>query len=370
MVRDQLERSLALSGGLEVEEGQKYALRRGLELEDLATDFSYFEGEWFDCLHTTLMVFNGNPADKHIVEQVGCDLGKLGTVSKVGQSDQTLMMDIYLLNHCFFHDLGGNGQDPCPNDLLPDDSRGDGNVLVKYSMKGIGSFADANKIEFFSDHTYLKDESGEWQINFERAKIENMDTMVCHKHLNGIVCDWHINEYRTSTKITTGCEKNGKCKTEWNENKCTRKDGTWTDTCVVKRIADGFVYDSFGSYYLVKTPDECTLTCDTDESGDPDPEENVTGCYRGGQCLGANGCCDCSIKDEQSCVSNANPGILSDGCRPICLPEVEDGIGCYKGGECAGANGCCDCSIKDEESCENNENPGIFFSEGCEPICL
>ena len=53
-------------------------------------DFSYFEGDWYNCLHTTLMTFNGEPAEKHIVEQVGCDFGNLGTVTKVGNNDQTL----------------------------------------------------------------------------------------------------------------------------------------------------------------------------------------------------------------------------------------------------------------------------------------
>lgn len=56
----------------------------------LHTDFSVFEGTWYDCLHTTLMTFNGDPADKHNVEQVGCEGGELGTVTKVGNNDQTM----------------------------------------------------------------------------------------------------------------------------------------------------------------------------------------------------------------------------------------------------------------------------------------
>ena len=228
------------------------------------------------------------------------------------------------MNHCFFHDLGGEGQKACPNDLLDSDDRGDGNILVKYSFKGIGSFADGDTVEFFSDHTYLKDENGNWKPNRKRAHIENMDTMVCQKYMNGIVCDWRINEYRTSSKMEHGCmSSKGKCKPKMNRKRCEKKAGTWTEECpVIHREENGFVYDSFGSYYLVKDTDQCKVTCATDAPSTadqtPSPEAAVSGCYRGGQCGSSHGCCDCSIKDEESCTENENPGIWSDGCRGIC----------------------------------------------------
>lgn len=66
-------------------------LEEARHLEDtLNTDFSFFVGTWHDCLHTTLITFDGEPAEKHIVDKVGCEGGELGTVSNVGNYQQTL----------------------------------------------------------------------------------------------------------------------------------------------------------------------------------------------------------------------------------------------------------------------------------------
>jgi len=271
-VREQLEIA-GQNYGLEEEHD---SLRKLSVPAELSVDFSMFQGSWYDCMHTTLMTFNGEPADKHIIEQVGCDYGNIGNITKVGNHTQTLMFDIYVLNHCWFHDLGGNGQKPCPNDRLASDSRGDGNVLVKYSYKGIGSFAETNKIDFFTDHTSIKDEDGNWKINFNRAKVENTDTMVCQTHWKGIVCDWKINEYRTSTtkKLMKTCtHKNGEClKNKVNDKKKCKKNKKWiwdvnakcSNATTTTTVEDGFVYDSFGSYYLVKDTAQCDA-CGTED---------------------------------------------------------------------------------------------------------
>jgi len=311
LVRDRLEMNLHLNGM-----GAEHDQER--HLSTLNTDFSYFLGEWYDCLHTTMMTFNGDTASKHVLDQVGCDGGLFGDVTKVGTGDQTLSFDIFLLNHCWFHDLGAPGQDPCPNDLLENDSRGDGNILVKYSFKGIGSFADSDRIEFHSDHSSLRDpDTGAWQPNLERAKLENMDTLVCEKHHGGIVCDWRINEYRTATNLVEeGCKKGkNNCKPEWNKKKCDKKGGEWTDECSrTEYTPNGFVYDSFGSYYLVKDNSQCNVQCSTaNPSSTLAPETKVSGCYTGGLCNGAHGCCDCTMTEE---TCNA---IWTDGCRPICF---------------------------------------------------
>jgi len=333
-VREQLEIA-GQNYGLEEEHD---SLRKLSVPAELNVDFSMFQGSWYDCMHTTLMTFNGEPADKHIIEQVGCDYGNLGNITKVGNHTQTLMFDIHVLNHCWFHDLGGNGQKPCPNDRLASDSRGDGNVLVKYSYKGIGSFAETNKIEFFTDHTSIKDEDGNWKINFNRAKVENTDTMVCQTHWKGIVCDWKINEYRTSTaeKLMETCTfKNGKCpKKTQNKKQCERKKWIWdvnakcSNATTTTTVEDGFVYDSFGSYYLVKDTAQCDVACGTEDPTSPTVSpvaENVKvfGCYRGGQCgENAHGCCDCSIKSEQECADSGKDWttkpIWSGGCKEIC----------------------------------------------------
>lgn len=312
IVRDRLEMNLHLNGM-----GAEHDQER--HLGTLNTDFSYFLGQWYDCLHTTMMNLDSETAEKHIVDQVGCDGGLFGDVTKVGTQDQTLSFDVFLLNHCFYHDLGGPNQDPCPNDVLDSDPRGDGNVLVKYSFTGIGSFADADRIEFHSDHTYLRNSNGEWVPNLERAKVENMDTLVCEKYNDGIVCDWRINEYRTATHvIEMGCKKKNDCKTEWDEKKCDKKGGEWTDECSrIEYIPDGFVYDSFGSFYLVKDNAQCNIGCSTDAPSSvdatPAPEANVWGCYTGGACNGSHGCCDCTMTEE-TCN-----GVWTDGCRPICF---------------------------------------------------
>jgi len=333
-VREQLEIA-GQNYGLEEEHD---SLRKLSVPAELNVDFSMFQGSWYDCMHTTLMTFNGEPADKHIIEQVGCDYGNLGNITKVGNHTQTLMFDIHVLNHCWFHDLGGNGQKPCPNDRLASDSRGDGNVLVKYSYKGIGSFAETNKIEFFTDHSSIKDEDGNWKINFNRAKVENTDTMVCQTHWKGIVCDWKINEYRTSTteKLMKTCTfKNGKCpKKTQNEKQCERKKWIWDvnaeclNVTMTTTVEDGFVYDSFGSYYLVKDTAQCDVACGTEDPTSPTvspvaEDVKVFGCYRGGQCgENGHGCCDCSIKSEQECADSGkdwtNKPIWSDGCKEIC----------------------------------------------------
>merc|ERR1712194_927869 len=292
---------------------------------ELSVDFSMFQGSWYDCMHTTLMTFNGEPADKHIIEQVGCDYGNIGNITKVGNHTQTLMFDIHVLNHCWFHDLGGNGQKPCPNDRLASDSRGDGNVLVKYSYKGIGSFAETNKIYFFTDHTSIKDEDGNWKINFNRAKVENTDTMVCQTHWKGIVCDWKINEYRTSTtkKLMKTCtHKNGKCmKNKVNEKKC-KKNKKWiwnvnakcSNATTTTAVEDGFVYDSFGSYYLVKDTAQCDA-CGTEDPTSPTvspvaEDVKVFGCYRGGQCGENNhGCWIAQLSPNKSAQTLAKIGL-------------------------------------------------------------
>jgi hypothetical protein len=357
LVRDRLEKNLHMNGmGAELD--------RERHLSMLHTDFSYFLGDWYNCLQTTLMTFQGESAPKHIIDQLACDGGLLGEVTKVGDGDQTLSFDIFLLNHCWFHDLGGEGQDPCPNDLLDSDPRGDGNVLVKYSFKGIGSFAHADRVEFHSDHTYLRDENGEWVPNLERAKIENMDTLVCEKYHNGLVCDWRINEYRTQTVLhENGCKKGNKCK-DWTEKKCNKKGGEWSSECGTEELVpDGFVYDSFGSYYLVRNNAQCHVECSTgapsSQDATPPPENVITGCYQGGQCGGAHGCCDCNMTEE-TCN-----GIWTDGCAPICIepPAPVNVDGCYTGGGCEGSHGCCDCTMT-EETCNG------IWTGGCEAICL
>jgi len=335
LVHNQLE----LAGQIEGLD-EKHGSLRKLGVMPLHTNFSMFEGEWYDCLHTTLMTFNGEPADKHIIEQVGCDLGQLGSITKVGEHSQTLMFDIYLLNHCWFHDLGGEGQEKCPDDRLPNDSRGDGNVKVKYSFKGIGSFAEADKIEFFADHTYLQDKDGNWVASADRAKIENMDTMVCRKYWEGIVCDWRINEFRTSSTWKEAClikrkNKKGKeierCYKAMTETRCVKRNGSWGKTMECKNVVsqpNGFVYDSFGSYYLVQNVSDCTVTCPT-KSPTASPVKApvaVWGCYRGGKCgENAHGCCDCTIKSEQDCAKTGEEWtvkpIWSKGCKGICKED-------------------------------------------------
>jgi len=360
LVRNRLEMNLRMNGLGAEPDGER-------QLDTLNTDFTYFLGDWYNCLQTTLMTFNGDSQSKHTIDQLSCDGGQLGEIYKVGEGDQTLSFDIFLLNHCWFHDLGGEGQLPCPNDLLDSDPRGDGNVLVKYSFQGIGSFAHADQVEFHSDHSYLRDENGDWVPNLERAKIENTDTLVCEKYSNGIVCDWRINEYRTQGVLyEKGCKKKGSCNNDWSKKKCSKKDGEWTKKCEwVDHIENGFVYDSFGSYYLVQDNEQCNVECSTgapsSSDATPNPETLVTGCYQGGACNGAHGCCDCSMTEE-TCN-----GTWTDGCREICIepPDLANVDGCYKGGACEGSNGCCDCSSSiTEETCDG------IWTGGCETICL
>jgi len=237
-------------------------------LSSLNTDFSYFIGDWYDCLHTTLVTIDGDTSQDDIVEQVGCDYGKLGNITSIGEKKQTLQFDVIRLDPCSFHDFGGPGQKPCPNDTLGSDTLVDGSVLVKYSFKGIGSFADADRVEFFSDHRYLKNQNGEWKAKLSPAKVENTDTMVCRKFMDGIVCDWRINEYRTKTEqLEEGCKKDGECKEALTKKMCEDAEGDWTDECSrSKYIKNGLVYDSFGSYYLVKDVSACSIECPSEDS--------------------------------------------------------------------------------------------------------
>merc|ERR1740121_563799 len=215
---------------------------------------------------------------------------------------------------------------------------------LRYSFKGIGSFAEADKIEFFADHTYLKGDDDKWVASADRAKIENMDTMVCRRHWQGIVCDWRINEVRTSSTWKEAChikrKKNGKnierCSTKVTKKKCDAlKAGTWGATKECKKVIsnpNGFVYDSFGSYYLVKSTEECSITCPSTApsdtplpTNDPVEEEKVWGCYRGGKCKNTHGCCDCSIKTEKDCDESKGDSTLtpiwSSGCKGICKKD-------------------------------------------------
>jgi len=348
MVRDQLEDSLT-PDGVVVEEEPKHALRPGRDLKKLQVDFERFEGEWFDCMHTTLMTFDGTPAEKHKVNQVGCDLGLFGTVAKMDEDNtQTLIMNVDILNHCFLHGLGGEGQEPCPNDELPNDKREGGNVLVRYAMKGIGSFSNDKSIQFFSDHTLMKDKDGNWKpANMDRARNENKDTMDCIKYMKGIVCDWKINEYRAGMRYSEGCvfteevkpirdgggQMGGEeiCKINIKKATCDRRESRgqpykWKGgVCNPVKVDDAFVYDSFGSYYLVNEPTKCgcvavtdppVATPSTQSPSTQSPQNTNVGCYGGGQCEGINGCCDCTITTEEDCKDGI---FYSNGeCDPIC----------------------------------------------------
>lgn len=242
---------------------QERDFERRLAPSVLSTDFSYFEGSWYNCLHNTLSTFEGITEEKLTVNRVPCDFGIVGNITKIKENDQALQFDIYQLNRCIFRGFGGQGQKPCPNDTLPGDPRGDGNVLVKHSFKGVGSFTDENKVEFFSDHSLTRDKKGEWKANLEQAKIENEDTLVCKKHLDGIVCDWRVNEYLTSeVQDNKGCKKDGECKPALSRMKCSSAGGEWVDECPrIKFVKDGFVHNSIGSYYLVKDIAQCYVDC-------------------------------------------------------------------------------------------------------------
>ena len=56
-------------------------LDRERHLSMLNTDFTYFLGDWYNCLQTTLMTFQGESAPKHIIDQLACDGGLLGEVT-------------------------------------------------------------------------------------------------------------------------------------------------------------------------------------------------------------------------------------------------------------------------------------------------
>lgn len=364
-VRERLEDRLALNG---MEESEQANRRR---LSFLNEDFSEFVGTWHSCMQTSLMTFGGENAPKHVVEQVGCEAGALGNVTRVGDNDQSMQMDVFILNHCFFWDLGGPGQPPCPDDLLESDDRGPGNVLVKYQYFGIGSFADPGKIRMVSDHTFIRNEEGEWTASHDRAKLENKDTMDCQVYGDGIVCDWRINEYRTSSELKPkGCVLDGEC-TQDGFGACAGLGGVWSRECnKIKYTPDGFVYDSFGSYYLVQDMADCDVECATDAptvTGQTrSPELRTEGCYQGGVCNGSHGCCDCSMTEDECTL-----GTWLLDCGDICeyADPSEDPpgpvTGCYYGGACDGIHGCCDCDIPESECTD-----GGIWLDGCEGICF
>ncbi len=245
--------------------------QKGSNMEETNTDFSFFLGDWYDCMHTSLTTFVGETLEKDIVEttdtsnscnETNTNRGNITTIRS--GNDQALKFDIYMLNRCSFHGFGGAGQRPCPNDSLGSNGRRrKGKILVKYSFKGVGSFAESDRIKFFADQSYIRNIDGEWKGNFERSKIENVDSMVCKKHMDGIVCDWHISEYRTAAiEEDSGCQKNGECKPGLGRQKCKLAGGNWTEDCPrTKYVSDGFLYDTFGSYYLVKEATQCNHQC-------------------------------------------------------------------------------------------------------------
>ena len=127
--------------------------------------------------------------------------------------------------------------------------------------------------------------------------------------------------------------RNGKCSKK-NQKQCERSKWIWdtntkcTNTTTTTTVEDGFVYDSFGSYYLVKDTTQCDVACGTEDpinsTLSPVAEDvNIFGCYRGGQCgENAHGCCDCSINPAQECADSGNvwttKPIWSGGCKDIC----------------------------------------------------
>ena len=161
--------------------------------------------------------------------------------------------------------------------------------------------------------------------------------------------------------------KNGKCpKNKVNEKQCERNKWIWdvnakcSNVTTTTTVEDGVVYDSFGSYYLVKDTAQCDVACGTEDPTSPTlspstsptvyptstspivspssteyvnstsptvspvaEDVKVFGCYRGGQCgENSHGCCDCSIKSEQECADSGKDWttkpIWSGGCKEIC----------------------------------------------------
>jgi len=315
-----------------------------MQMSDLHTDYSAFEGEWFDCFHTKLMTFNGVPAAKHTINSVECDGGLFGTVTPVSDtSSQTLQMDLLRLNHCFFHGMGPGLEKECPNDRIDSDSRGDGNVKVIQQMQGIGSFAGkGDQIKFFTDRTWVHggdglqhegDDYSDYYSDGDRAKLENKDTMVCTVYGpgDGIVCDWEINEVRVHHIHKEGCmttKSNGKEKAQmkWSKKKCEKKGGEWSGKAKTETIENGFSYDSFGSYFLVQDRTKC-VAASTNEycpnaNDRPDLEDKCT--------------------EGEPCTTGPTP-------TPIPVPVP----GCYRGGRCGeDVHGCCDCLLNTAEKCE------------------
>jgi len=266
LVRDRLETKLGMNSGLglEVDERRRLGFR--------VTDFSPYIGDWYNCLQSTMTTINGEIQVNDINYEEECNGDLLGEVYSVtNQGSQMLAFEILMLDRCSSHDLGGEGEEPCPNDTLPSDTSV-GNVLVKRTFKTVGSFGPYGNLplHFSSDHTYLKDEDGEWVPDLERAKIENMDTLSCKKYdfylTDGmyIICDLHINEYRTKQVTKNkGCKKNNQCK-DWKQNKCNNKGGVWTTECAsVNHFPDGNAYEFFASFVLVQN---CCVCLKTDVS--------------------------------------------------------------------------------------------------------
>jgi len=229
----------------------------------LDSDFSDFVGVWHDCMHTILTTFEGETQEKDLLDKVGCDNTNIGNITKVRDwNDQALQFDLLLLNRCSFHGYGGKGQRPCPNDTLGKHTS-DGKILVKYSFKGVGSLAQSSQVQFFADQSYTRDKYGTWRPNLQKAKIENVNSMVCQKYGEGIVCDWHLNDYSTvAVQESSGCQLDEQCKPLLGKRKCQTSGGLWTEACPrTKYVSDGLLSDSFGSVYLVKDVSQCNVDC-------------------------------------------------------------------------------------------------------------
>merc|ERR1711957_221593 len=126
-----------------------------------------------------------------------------------------------------------------------------------------------------------------------------------------------------------GCSVNGKCKANPKKKWPFESQGyEWTEDCkTFEPVPDGFVYDSFGSYYLVKDTAQCDVTCATSSptvtpvapegpTASPTVGPEISGCYMGGRCNGNHGCCDCGMTKD---ACDAEDYTWSNGCKPICF---------------------------------------------------
>lgn len=283
LLKDQIHHEKSSLGPLENNLGSKtrnlLVQQRDLEETPFKTDFSFFLGDWYDCMHTSLTTFSGETSEKDILDTSTCENNNLGKITTIKDGNaQALQFDIFMLEKCSFHGIGGAGQRPCPNDSLGSDSSSIGRILVKYSFKGVGSFADTDRIKFFADQSYIRNLDGQWKTSFKRSKIENADSMICKKHMDGIACDWHINEYRTAAiEEDSGCQKNGVCKPGLGIQQCKLAGGAWTKECPrTKYVSNGFLYDTYASYYLVKDASQCNIECQ-DKALDEGDEDEETG---------------------------------------------------------------------------------------------